>query len=541
MRKFLILLLLPSMLWAGTLTIKTPEGIQQPAGTIDRVSKRTQFGKVFERDSIGSGKFIAVVGIDPVHYLDPAGVYRNLDYAILDTVIGIYTHRIKPGKFAFDFNEDGRFRYVAKQGQIAFTPTFSLANIDLEFSFGPNGMKANYILKNASAPDSLVWNWLVTPDTMVWKGVITNAKIKAWMDPKLVYPTAQDANGDTLHVERTATGSTMSYKINTAGAVYPVTVDPSIQDTIVTARTRIMNNSADPFAGPWLTGRNSATDANSASNAWAAGQYTRSNWRTAVIFSLTEYNIAGVIVDSTRFFMYTDGSRPGNDSLMVHAVIGTFTGASATGWYNDFYGWGAAGVYTPTYLTATALNFKFNASAQWQSGLFTAEGNDTLEAKFTADSLRVMLLSTADIAGDSLLFGTYIDEKRAYSATAPYLKIYYRANQAGVTTVSDTSRAAAVLTANIDSLGGANVTARGFKYWLKGSALSADTVTITKSGSFLTGAYLDSTQAVLVDTLYRYKAYVTNAFGTSYGAIDSFTTYGDGTIMVDGRAVGGIH
>ena len=78
MRKFLILLLLPSMLWAGTLTIKTPEGIQQPAGTIDRVSKRTQFGKVFERDSIGSGKFIAVVGIDPVHYLDPAGVYRNL-------------------------------------------------------------------------------------------------------------------------------------------------------------------------------------------------------------------------------------------------------------------------------------------------------------------------------------------------------------------------------------------------------------------------------------------------------------------------------
>ncbi len=541
--RLLLLLLLPSLLWAGTVTVKKAEKIQQPAGTIDRVSKRTANGKVFEFDHIGSGRFVSIISAEPIHYLDSTGVYRDYNFdSEPDTVAGFTV--VRTGKFDVAYDSTGRIRYQKKDALLTLSPAFNRANVDIDFYIHRNGLKANYILKNSSAPNVL--KWLVTANDTVedagggkGKG---NLKKASKVMGQIAEFTAIDAMGKVLPLTATYKKDSLIVTIDVVGAVHPVRVDPSIVDTIKINTSSYGMDQRNKAT--WLGNRDTinALPLYSDSTIFEIGRINAYNQRTALTFDPV---VAVSVIDSVRYYQYHTQGHPDTGTKIVYSlVMGTFKGAPGDSWYNDFYGWAASGAYTPTYWSADSIVIPYEATA-WYSLKFSTQGCDSVKAVLNrGDSLRVMALTRMDISGNAAYSADSITSYIGLSlATNPiYIKIYYGVNPPGVTTVSDTAKAAAVLYATIDSVGSANATARGFKIWKSGGTAAADTITLTKSGSFAAGAFRDTTRALYPDTMYLYKGFATNTGGTGYGAIDSFTaTLTGSTIMFDGRAIGGIH
>ena len=121
--KYLIaFLLIPALLSAKGFTINKPEKSKQPANTVERISKRTVYGKTFEADSMGSGSFITVIGPAPIHY-DSAGKMVEFDFSPKDTS-GEYSAVIHTGKFDIAYTPTGKIHFVRKSGFVSFTPAF---------------------------------------------------------------------------------------------------------------------------------------------------------------------------------------------------------------------------------------------------------------------------------------------------------------------------------------------------------------------------------------------------------------------------------
>ncbi len=94
------------------------------------------------------------------------------------------------------------------------------------------------------------------------------------------------------------------------------------------------------------------------------------------------------------------------------------------------------------------------------------------------------------------------------------------------TTVVDSSTVtanSAAIAGNITSVGSGNATVRGFASSTS-STMTSGVATSTESGSFTTGAFTGSMGGLTGNTTYYYRAYATNAGGTSFGAISSLLT-----------------
>jgi surface protein len=98
----------------------------------------------------------------------------------------------------------------------------------------------------------------------------------------------------------------------------------------------------------------------------------------------------------------------------------------------------------------------------------------------------------------------------------------------GVTTSSatDIARTTATLNGEITDTGGENATERGFNYGLN-TNYGTD---VTESGDFGTGVFDADLSSLSCGTSYHFRAYATNAAGTSYGNDKTFTTEVCGTI-----------
>jgi hypothetical protein len=85
------------------------------------------------------------------------------------------------------------------------------------------------------------------------------------------------------------------------------------------------------------------------------------------------------------------------------------------------------------------------------------------------------------------------------------------------TSVTDTS---ATLGGSVSSVGGEDLTARGFVY---GTSVSYGATTTT-SGSFSTGSFSSSLSSLTCGTTYHFNAFATNSAGTSYGSDTTLST-----------------
>lgn len=137
---------------------------------------------------------------------------------------------------------------------------------------------------------------------------------------------------------------------------------------------------------------------------------------------------------------------------------------------------------------------------------------------------KLFLRSSLDIAGSSPSDSQYvIFYSSEYGAVDPYLTVYY-AVAPSVTTNTATSVTSvnATLNGNITSLGGDNVTSRGFQW---GTASGSYTDNWTEAGDFAVGTFSHSMSSNLTDnTTYYFRALAVNSIGTSYGDELSFFT-----------------
>ncbi|MDO8557494.1 MAG: LamG domain-containing protein [Candidatus Jorgensenbacteria bacterium] len=106
-------------------------------------------------------------------------------------------------------------------------------------------------------------------------------------------------------------------------------------------------------------------------------------------------------------------------------------------------------------------------------------------------------------------YGSYVSF--ATPAVAPTI------TTSGITNIGVSS---STLNGNITATGGANATARGFKYGLT----QDDTWTVSESGSYGTGEYSLLVSELSAGVTYYVRAFATNSGGTSYGSYTSFTT-----------------
>jgi len=542
MRKLLLFLLLfPVAVYAGGFKVNKPKKIQQPPGTIERVSKRGAHTKVFEKDHIGSGKFMAVVSTEPIHYKDDSGVWQEYKFDIeQDTVEGFQV--VRTGKFDLAYDSTGRIRYQKKDASLMIIPAFDRTNVDMDFLINQHGLKAKYILNNASAPSTLKWV-LKANDTVEeqpggkGKGHLKKAgKVKGL----IAELTAVDANGKALDLAANYKEDSLIVTISTAGAVFPITIDPSIKDTVTVSGTGSLVIHGYSGNSVYLTARNSETATFGAAGHFEVGDWfvdpTYYNYRAFIRLPMGDLDGNAVETDSVVFEV-VPSTHAQNGSARI--VEGTFSGAVATGWYNDFAGWESSGAYSPVYYSADSVN----ETPDDYVITLNQTGEDSVLAKMgEADTLRIVAISDRDISGDA--YPGYNDMFELANVTVNlYVWYFFSRNPPGLSTVADTLKAAANLVGEIDSLGGdVNLSVRGFKLWPKGGELAADTITISESGSYGLGEFALYADSLYVDTTYYYKAFGTNDQGTSYGSTESFSTViGSGGVStyyyIDGRQV----
>jgi hypothetical protein len=525
MRKILLFLLLPTLLLAGNVKVSKPEKFVQPANTIERVSKRTLTSKTFEFDSIGSGRFVAAISIEPWHYLDSTGHFKELNFdAVPDTVSGFTV--VRTGKFDLSYNNSGAIRYQKKDALLTITPVFNQANIDIDFNINSNGLKAQYTLKNSSAPAIL--KWIITAnDSLVdqkdkGRGYLKkNGHLRGMISEFAAVDAAQKPVSLVANYKK----DTLIVELDTARAMFPIVIDPSIQDTIVAASS---GGIASGSQTTWAAAHNTASG--TLANEFGTYKNGTTSWQAMRYFaSISLKQLPPAIADSARFF-FKCATYIGNPITGI-VCQGTFTGARAAGWFNDFTGWAASGAYTLTAYSSDSLYI--SAVDTWYSVKFDATGIAVINAKMALDTLRIAVIDKKDRNNTDPTGLDYTNP-----STVQYITIYYYLiNPPGLTAVVDSLYGRAILVGQIDSTGSANCTVRGFKYNRK----TGDTTTVSEAGSFGTGTYNLVTGSLLRNNWYYWRAFATNPKATSYSAVDSMLTdstgAGGGKIYVDGRQV----
>lgn len=550
-------LLVPAFLHAGGVTIKRQEAYQPPAGWVDRVSKRSRFGKVFEKDSIGSGRFMAVIGIEPMHY-DSAGTWKNLKAeSAPDTAAG-YNLSVKTGRWSVDIDTlTGAFRFLrdagSKKGAIRFTPAFSPEDVPVEYDLSGRGIKSTYTLNSGNR---LAWGYSRTSalDTTgakgKGKGLLKNAL--AQVKAEIQEFTAVDANQKPVPLAATWTADSLVVVLDTAGAVYPIKVDPSITDTLLWPTASGAFGRTTPSSAAAYDIRRHAAVANFANSSdtrtglTSTGTY-QNDYRTMLSFVLDGATDATAI-DSARMVVWIRSGIENNTMAdTTYFVEGAWTGLPDSTKIGGFTGWtgdttaGSFSVVEYTDRKWVLGNANPTKTAQKDTLYLTIAGKAAALTKMqNSDTLRMMALSHSQVhnrpayalnssySGGNLFY-------YAYNQTFFRLEIFYSTGKPpGLTTLADSARSAAILVGEIDSTGGINCTARGFQWWIDG-----DTTTISKSGSFTAGEFQDTTGALPLSVTVSFRSFATNTNGTTYGSVRTFTTGagGGGALTVDGRTV----
>lgn len=565
MRYLIALLILPSLLMAGGFKVNTPEGFTQPANTIDRVSKRTLNSKTFEIDSIGSGKFISMIGLSPIHY-DSAGKMVELNFELTDTT-GEFSKIVRTGKFSIAYNEAGAIRFEQKQGFVEFLPAFT--GVGIEFNIHAHGLKANYFL-DADSPNRLAWGFNFTSvheNQGQGKGRIKNAVSK--IVAELGELKAWDAAGMVVGLTVNYTADSLIVLVDTAGVTFPVTVDPTVNDTAIAADSMCVNFTAGPITDVgWYAARFApAAAAFTPSSIWAVNAHNASGsnfifYRTYFTFDLSTLSTNATSIESAELFLQyasSDLLAAGGDSLVF--ILGTWVGPfEALAQWNDFEGWddtdSSAIDFIPL-MENMLIPFETTATG---SVLFTAAGRDTLLTLMDSGVLKLAALNANEVY--DIKDYTQGEHGIKLAEVQPYIVINFTAPAAifsHVTTgATDPDTLKVTGLAPQIAMGGTHVSGAdslvlpitnddsvGFVMYLQG--VHGDTLTtspiydVTDStnivwsadnSSFFITSSIDVADTLDIDTFYIVNAFASTAGTRLYSDVeDTVSTYLDRTLV----------
>ena len=292
-----------------------------PAGAVEIVSKRSRFATHY---SLPDGKAMAVISAGPVHYLDGASKWQNIDTQMVPDSLTSY--RNAANDFTIEAGDDATSAPVsvskrdwkvsldlqgASDGEPIVTgndASYVGTSTTLAYTSVPQGLKETIYLASADAPDSYTFSvdtsgCAVTGDAQAgyFLRQLGSPDAVGEIDPLVVSDSSTPATtcaGATMQVTPTASGATVSYHIPRAwiddpARVFPIVVDPGVT----------VADTADTWVYAGVPSGNYNTDTRldignpgSSSTGW---------YRSFVRFDLT--GLYGLNIDSATMDLYYAG------------------------------------------------------------------------------------------------------------------------------------------------------------------------------------------------------------------------------------------
>ena len=266
------------------------------------------------------------------------------------------------------------------------------------------------------------------------------------------------------------------------------------------------------------------------------------------------------------------------DTVIVSSTTGVFekeiTGlAAGTTYYYAAYAINSAGTsygneqsfttevvvraVAPTASTTAASDI--TSTTATLNGNITSDGGATITARgfvyaISNADLTIGATGVTDVTVSGTEIGTFNSAITSLTAGTAYFYTAYAINSVDTTygvvqsfttlavapTASTTAATAitattATLNGNITSDGGATITARGFVYATSNADLTIGVTGVTDvvvSGTDL-GVFTENITGLTAGTAYYYRAYASNSLGTTYGAVQSFTTTTEAVLSIE--------
>lgn len=242
-----------------------------------------------------------------------------------------------------------------------------------------------------------------------------------------------------------------------------------------------------------------------ATNSWTSAAYTDVN--EVPPNGTTTQSFHNSDGSATYFYVNLDSSATAG----VGGTIGTAKAVAIIKGGGAGSEWMHLGIYTPT--------------SSVQASNFVLSGTYAAAAKLSdTDPSTGAAWTTTGLDGAQVYVGNGAAAGRTVYATAMYLMVWNTGVSAPtITSPTQTSITAsgATLGGNVTSDGGSAVTGRGVCVGTSANPTTGCTSTTGTTGIFTVGV-----TGLAQGTLYHYRAYATNAIGTSYTTDDSFTTLG---------------
>lgn len=221
-----------------------------------------------------------------------------------------------------------------------------------------------------------------------------------------------------------------------------------------------------------------------------------------------------------------DGDNPAGDTIHVQRLKSEWGRnlwvESVATWniYKYASDWGDPGASSTAfdYTTTNQASTTVPGSFGWMDWDVTAQVQYALDEAIGTVEIRV---AKAIETSSSLLY--FYSREHSNATYRPKLLINYIPPQVptvGTIGADNVTFDSATAWGKVINVGSADVTIRGFKYGLTQSS----TWDKHETGNFTTGDYSLSLTGLAPDTPYYFRAYATNAYGTSYGSWESLIT-----------------
>lgn len=202
------------------------------------------------------GRYRAVITVHDQHYLDELNQWQEVNESLEPDGTDGYIARCNKARHTLRIGSDGsrlwtpRRRYPTENVSVGRPQYYDgsrwrnlpigtvsmignsligdATNYKLVLTFTWRAVKLSIVLKNASAP--VRYRWAISPNGLALDGISRRLYSGSQYVGSILEATAIDANGVELPVANSYDGQYIEFVVNTTGAAYPVTIDPTFTD-----------------------------------------------------------------------------------------------------------------------------------------------------------------------------------------------------------------------------------------------------------------------------------------------------------------------
>lgn len=218
---------------------------------IEQVLRRTAKAKHF-KDDTNPNLYRAIITINDQHYYDGAG-WQDVDETLVDDGVGGFDKRCDRTRHVFRCAQGGSYRWYPRRNVVteyvditgieyysnrwrnlnlpaavwkSTSAEWDLSNLYASITNTWNKIKTLFILKDDTAYTRLRFTITLTGLTLSGWNLMSGVEKVGSIDP----PIAVDADGTNIPIISNYDGTYVEWSIDTTGAVFPITVDPTFTD-----------------------------------------------------------------------------------------------------------------------------------------------------------------------------------------------------------------------------------------------------------------------------------------------------------------------